>query len=61
LPGRANQQAPGAPKSKIQFNGVGGLLTYMRFMQGADDMRDHDEWTSYSHWGMFLTGTEYSK
>jgi hypothetical protein len=37
------------------------LLTYMRFMQGADDMRDHDEWTSYSHWGMFLTGTEYSK
>jgi hypothetical protein len=22
--------------------------------QGADDMGDHDEWTSYSHWGMFL-------
>jgi hypothetical protein len=21
--------------------------------QGADDMSDHDEWVSYSHWGMF--------
>jgi hypothetical protein len=21
--------------------------------QGADDMSDHDEWISYSHWGMF--------
>jgi hypothetical protein len=61
LPVGQNQQAPGAPKSKIQFNGVGGLLTYMYFMQGADDMRDHDEWISYSHWGMFLTGTKYSK
>jgi hypothetical protein len=20
-------------------------------------MSDHDEWTSYSHWGMFFTGT----
>jgi hypothetical protein len=29
--------------------------------QGADDMNDHDEWTSYSHWGMFMTGTEHSK
>jgi hypothetical protein len=24
------------------------------FTQGADDMSDHDEWISYSHWGMFL-------
>jgi hypothetical protein len=53
--------APGAPKSEIQFNGVGGLLTYISFTQGADDMSDHDEWYSYSHWGMFLTGTKYSK
>jgi hypothetical protein len=53
--------APGAPKSKIQFNGVGGLLTYISFTQGADDMSDHDKWISYSHWGMFLTGTKYSK
>jgi hypothetical protein len=21
--------------------------------QGADHMSDHDEWISYSHWGMF--------
>ena len=51
----------GAPKSKIRFSGVGGLLTYIRFTQGADDMSDHDEWISYSHWGMFLVGTKYSK
>jgi hypothetical protein len=50
-----------APKSKIQFSGVGGLLTYVSFTQGADDMSDHDKWISYSHWGMFLTGTKYSK
>jgi len=33
----------------------------MNDTQGADDMTDHDEWISYSHWGMFLTGTKYSK
>jgi hypothetical protein len=27
----------GAPKSIIQFNGVGGLPTYISFTQGADD------------------------
>jgi hypothetical protein len=27
-------------------------------LKGADDMSDHDKWISYSHWGMFLTGTE---
>jgi hypothetical protein len=48
-------------QSKIQFSGVGGLLTYISFTQGADDMSDHDKWISYSHWGMFLTGTKYSK
>jgi hypothetical protein len=66
---RANSAAPAnrkcgiviSPKSKTQFNGVGGLLTYISFTQGADDMSDHDEWISYSHWGMFLTGTKYSK
>jgi hypothetical protein len=26
--------------------------------KGADDMNDRDEWISYSHWGMFLTGTK---
>jgi hypothetical protein len=44
-----------APKSKTQFNGAGGLPTYISFTQGADDMSDHDEWMSYSHWGMFPT------
>jgi hypothetical protein len=52
--------APGLPKSNIQFNGAGGSPTYISFTQGADDMRDHDEWTSYSHWGMFLTRRKYS-
>jgi hypothetical protein len=48
-------QSAGALKSKIEFNGVGGLLTHICFTQGGDDMSDHDEWISYSHWGMFLT------
>jgi hypothetical protein len=48
-------------RAKIQFNGVGGLLTHISFTQGADDMSDHEKWISYSHWGMFLTGTKYSK
>jgi hypothetical protein len=25
--------------------------------QGVDGMSDHDEWISYSHWGMFLIRT----
>jgi hypothetical protein len=58
-PSLASSTAPGAPKSKIQFNGVGGLPTYLSFTQGADDM--NDEWISCSHWGMFPTGTKYSK
>jgi hypothetical protein len=33
----------------------------MNDTQGADDMTDYDEWMSYSHWGMFLTGTKDSK
>jgi hypothetical protein len=24
-------------------------------------MSDRDQWISYSHWGMFLTGTKHSK
>jgi hypothetical protein len=44
-----------APKSKTQFNGAGGLPTYISFTQGADDMTEHDKWISYSHWGMFPT------
>jgi hypothetical protein len=48
-------QNAAAPKSKTQFNGAGGLPTYINFTQGADAMSDHDEWMSYSHWGMFPT------
>jgi hypothetical protein len=55
------KRARGAPKSKTQFNGAGGLLTYISFTQGADDMSEHDEWISYSHWGMFLTTGKHSK
>jgi len=54
-------QRAAAAKSKTQFNGVGGLPTYISFTQGADDMSEHDEWTSYSHWGMFLTAGKHSK
>jgi hypothetical protein len=61
VPDLASCTAPRTPKSKIQFNSVGGLLSYISFTQGADDMNDHDEWISYSHWGMFPTGTKYSK
>jgi transposase len=53
---RRRRTAPWEPK--IQFSGVGGLLTYISFRQGVDDMNDHDEWMSYSHWGMFATGTK---
>ena len=28
--------------------------------QGADHMSDHDEWISYSHWGMFTLGRKSS-
>jgi hypothetical protein len=29
--------------------------------KGADDMNDHDEWTSYSHWGMFALERKSSR
>jgi hypothetical protein len=48
-------QSAGAPKSELEFNGAGGSLTYISFTPGADDMSDHEEWMSYSHWGMFPT------
>jgi hypothetical protein len=33
----------------------------MNDTQGVDDMSDHEKWISYSHWGMFMTETKYSK
>ncbi|HWN98048.1 MAG TPA: hypothetical protein VNS63_02155, partial [Blastocatellia bacterium] len=53
-----------AAKSKTEFNGAGGLLTYISFTPAkarSDDMSDRNQWISYSHWGMFLTGTKHSK
>jgi hypothetical protein len=44
-----------------QFNGPGGSPTYIGFFTGADAMNDHDEWISYSQWGMFPAGTKDSK
>jgi hypothetical protein len=46
---------------KESFNGDGAVVPYLNNVctttgnhdQGADDMSDHHEWISYSHWGMF--------
>jgi len=46
---------------KESFNGDGAVVSYLSNVhnkgdnheQGADDMSDHDEWITYSHWGMF--------
>jgi hypothetical protein len=39
---------------KKSFNGDGAVASYLKNgTQGADDMSDHDEWISCSHWGMF--------
>jgi hypothetical protein len=32
----------------------------MSYTEGAGDMLDQDQWTSYSHWGMFQTGAGHS-
>jgi len=57
------------------FNGDGAVVFYLNNVrttketdvvqivndaQGADDMIDHDEWISYSHWGMFTLGRKSS-
>jgi hypothetical protein len=58
---------------KGNFNGDGAVVSYLNNVrttketdvvqivndaQGADDMSDHDEWISYSQWGMFTPGTK---
>jgi hypothetical protein len=57
------------------FNGHGAVVSYLNNVrttkktdvvqividaQGADDMSDHNEWISYSHWGMFTLGRKSS-
>ena len=54
-----DKRPPCSVPSQFMFPRWGVLLTLavnaaISFTQGADDMSDHDEWISYSHWGMFL-------
>jgi hypothetical protein len=37
------------------LNGDGAVVSYLGIIctKGADDLSEHDEWISYSHWGMF--------
>ena len=37
------------------------VLQIVNDTQGADDMSDHEEWISYSHWGMFPLEPKSSK
>jgi len=48
---------------KESFNGDGAVVSYLNIIctKGADDMSDHDEWISYSHWGMFTLERKSSR
>jgi hypothetical protein len=49
--------AAGCPMlTKESFNCDGAVVYYLDIIstRGADGMSDHDEWISYSHWGMFI-------
>jgi hypothetical protein len=37
------------------------LQKVLMVTKGADDMSDHDEWISYSHWGMFTLERKSSR
>jgi len=39
------------------------VVSYLSIMctRGADDMSDHDEWITYSHWGMFTLERKSSR
>ena len=55
-PGRRKAQ----PMVRVQV--VGPIpMCRIHNSQGADDMNDHYEWISYSHWGMFPTATKSSR
>jgi hypothetical protein len=49
------------PMVKVRVVGPIPMCRIINYTQGADDMSDHDKWISYSHWGMFPTGTKSSK
>jgi hypothetical protein len=47
----------------MAFVAVADLMTVGQIVndrQGADDVSDHDEWISYSHWGMLTLGRKSS-
>jgi len=48
---------------KESFNGDGAVVSYLNIIctKGADDMSDHDEWISYSQWGMFTLERKSSR
>jgi hypothetical protein len=48
---------------KKVFDGDGTVVSYLNIIctNGADDMNDHDEWISYSHWGMFTPERKSSR
>jgi hypothetical protein len=50
-------------RAKESFNGDGAVVSYLNIIctKGADDMSDHDEWISYSHWGMFTVECKSSR
>jgi hypothetical protein len=50
-------------RTKENFNGDGVVLSYLKrtCATGANDMSDHDEWVSYSHWGMFTLEPKSSR
>jgi hypothetical protein len=56
-----NEGARAQRNLKLNLMVPANCRPYIGFTQGADDMSEHDEWTSYSHWGMFLTAGKHSK
>ena len=44
--------------ARLRQSGRRGKI--MSYTEGAGDMLDQDQWTSYSHWGMFQTGAGHS-
>jgi hypothetical protein len=58
-----NPDEPAARRNQWCGSGLVGPSPgrIINYTQGADDMSDHCEWTSYSHWRMFPTGTKSSR
>jgi hypothetical protein len=42
---------------------IQAAVSYLNIIctKGPDDMSDHDEWMSYSHWGMFTLERKSSR